>query len=460
MIHGRRTKIDSVLSQKKLNEFVEVWGWVRTSRFSKSVSFISLNDGSSFESLQLVVDNAEISLNKGDFLTGSCLRVKGSIVESGGAQDIELKVSEIEVISKADEDYPLQKKRHSQEFLREIVHLRPRTNTHLAIGLMRNKLAWSIHNFFNQSGFKYIHSPLLTKSDCEGAGEMFRVTSLNPKEIESSQKKFNWKDDLFGQEVFLSVSGQLEGEALALAYGEIYTFSPIFRADPSDTIRHASEFWMIEPEMAFYDFEDLKSLIEKFVKNVTKHVWESCQKEIKFFEKFMEPTLSQRFNNIINEDFKVISFYEAQELLVKSGKKFEITPDPTKDLATEHERYLVDEHFKAPIFVKHYPKTFKPFYMRQNEDGKTVACLDLLVPGVGEILTGSQREERYDVLKSRLESDGLLNEDYNWYLETRRWGSAPHSGFGLGFERLLMYLTGMKNIKDVISFPRASGRIW
>ncbi|MBI2603329.1 MAG: asparagine--tRNA ligase [Deltaproteobacteria bacterium] len=458
MINQRRSRIRDILSGSLTDKEVEVWGWIRTSRFSKTVSFISVNDGSCFDSLQLVVAYS-FDLDKGQLLTGSCVRAKGQVVTSPGIQKFEVQVRELSIVSAADERFPLQKKRHSQEFLREIAHLRPRTNTHLALGFMRNTLATAIHGFFQARGFKYVHSPILTKSDCEGGGETFLVTALDPKKIAEAGKQFDWKEDLFGQPVFLSVSGQLEAEAMALAFGEVYTFAPTFRADPSETTRHASEFWMVEPEMAFYDFEDLRDLVAAFIKGITETVWKSCQTEIQFFNKFIEPDLTARYSTIMEQDFGQITFYEAQELLRKSGKTFEVTPDPEKDLATEHERYLVDEVFKKPLFVTHYPKVFKPFYMRQNEDGKTVACMDLLVPQVGEIVGGSQREERYDRLLKTMK-DQNMNDDLRWYLETRLWGSAPHSGFGLGFERMLMYLTGMKNIKDVLAFPRASRRVW
>lgn len=459
MINSKRLRIKNI-SKEHLDQQITVWGWIRSSRFSKNVSFINVNDGSALSGLQLVIDNQKLVVNRGELLTGSCIKAEGSLVVSSGQQEFELQVAALTVVSAADEQYPLQKKRHTQEFLREIPHLRPRTNTHLAVGNVRNHLAWSIHDFFHQKGFKYIHAPTLTTSDCEGAGEMFRVTALNPKDLAASGQKFSWKNDLFGQEVFLSVSGQLEGEAMALAYGEIYTFAPIFRADPSDTIRHASEFWMVEPEMAFYDFEDLQALILEFIRSVSKSVLAGCPSEIAFFAKHIETELEARYESLLTHDCNTIAFHEAQALLRESGRNFEINPDPNKDLATEHERFLTDHYFKGPVLITNYPKSFKPFYMRLNDDNNTVACLDFLVPGVGELLTGSQREERYELLQQRMKASGVFNARYDWYLETRRWGSAPHSGFGIGFERLLMYLTGMKNIKDVLSFPRASGRIW
>lgn len=461
MINAKRTPIERILKSQlsdKEKESVEVWGWIRTSRFSKNISFISINDGSSFESLQLVVENNNVKVEENKLLTGSSVRARGRVVaSSGGSQAFEVQVKELDVISAADEQFPLQKKRHTQEFLREIAHLRPRTNTHLAVGIVRSKLAMAIHKFFTDSGFRYIHAPILTKSDCEGAGETFRVTSQDPAKS-SASAPFSWKNDLFSQEVYLTVSGQLEAEALAMGLGKVYTFGPTFRADPSETTRHASEFWMVEPEAAFYDLDDLKVLTSQFIKSITNYVWKECQDEIKFFTQYIEPELPNRFKTILEEDFGDITYHEAQALLAKSNKNFEIKPAMGNDIATEHERYLVDEVFKKPLFVTNYPKTIKPFYMKQN-DNQTVACFDLLAPGIGEIIGGSQREERYDVLEREMKAHGM-GADYAWYLETRQWGSVPHAGFGLGFERMMMYLTGIKNIKDVIAFPRASRRVW
>jgi len=462
MINAKRTPIERILKSQisdKEKENVEVWGWIRTSRFSKNISFISINDGSSFESLQLVVENNNVKVEENKLLTGSSVRARGKVVaSSGGAQAYEILVKELDVISAADEQFPLQKKRHTQEFLREISHLRPRTNTHLAVGIVRSKLASTIHKYFTDAGFRYVHAPILTKSDCEGAGETFRVTSQDPAKSTASAP-FSWKNDLFGQEVYLTVSGQLEAEALAMGLGKVYTFGPTFRADPSETTRHASEFWMVEPEMAFYDLEDMKVLTSDFIKSITNAVWKDCQDEIKFFTQYIEPELPKRFKTILEENFGDITYTEAQEILAKSTKTFEIKPGIGNDIATEHERYLVDEVFKKPLFVTDYPKTIKPFYMKQNDDNKTVACFDLLAPGIGEIIGGSQREERYDVLEREMKAHGM-DDAYAWYLDTRRWGSVPHSGFGLGFERMMMYLTGIKNIKDVLAFPRASRRVW
>ncbi len=460
MINGKRTRICDIFEDRiSGKEEIEVWGWVRTSRFSKNISFINVNDGSYFNGLQLVAENSILKLDESQLLTGSCVKARGQVIASTGAQAYELKLSALEVFSAADDRFPLQKKKHTQEFLREISHLRPRTNTFLAVGNIRNKLAFAIHSFFQNSGFRYVHTPILTKSDCEGAGETFRVTSQNPAKLSEARQPFRWSEDLFGQEVFLSVSGQLEAEAMALGLGQVYTFGPTFRADPSDTARHASEFWMVEPEMAFYDLDDLKILISKFIKGITQTVWNDCQKEIEFLSKYLEPELAARYKTILEHDFADITYQEAIDLLLKAPKTFATQPEFGNDIATEHERYLVDEVFKKPVFVSNYPKTIKPFYMRQNDDAKTVACLDLLAPSIGEIIGGSQREERFDVLEKKMTELGL-GDSYKWYLETRQWGSAPHSGFGLGFERMVMYLTGIKSIKDALAFPRASRKIW
>ncbi len=458
MIHQTRTKVKDVLAENKEGQEILVWGWIRSSRFSKALGFIQINDGSSFESLQLVIDLNKMVVNKSELLTGSCIKVSGKVVESqGGNQDWELQTSRIEVVGVADNTYPLQKKRHRFEFLREIPHLRTKSNTFLAVFKVRNRLSKAIHDFFQEKGFLYVHAPILTVNDCEGGGEAFQATNLNLDEINGT---VDYSNDFFKQKVFLTVSGQLEAEPFALSHGEVYTFGPTFRADPSDTPRHAAEFWMIEPEMAFYDFEDLRLLIQEFIKSITLTIKEECQAELAFLKKFVEPELDARFDAILDHDFTSITFEEAVDILNKSGKKFENKAVWGEDLGIEHERYLVDEHFGKPIFITDYPENFKSFYMRLNDDKKSVACLDLLVPGIGEIITGSQREERYDMLQSRLQSKGLEVELYQWYLETRRWGSAPHSGFGLGLERILMYLTGMKNIKDVIPFPRAGRKLY
>ena len=460
MINKNRTKIKEIIEGDSVGKEFEIWGWVRTSRFSKNVGFIEVNDGSTIESLQLVAkDKVLEGLDGAGYITGASINAKGIIEESSGSgQSKELKIQEISLIGKVDEEYPLQKKKHSLEFLREYPHLRSRTSTFLSLFRVRNELAKAIHDFFQGKGFLYTHSPIFTVNDCEGGGETFQATSLDLNKLPMKDGKVDYGKDIFRKPVYLTVSGQLEAEPFALSHGEVYTFGPTFRADPSNTPKHAAEFWMIEPEMAFYDFEDLKDLIEEFVKFLATRIKITCEKEINFFSENFEPGLLKRFDTIIKEGFAVVSYTDAIEILKASRKKFENEAVWGQDLFTEHERYLAEEHFGKPVFVTNYPESFKSFYMRINEDKKTVACLDLLVPGIGEVLTGSQREERYKMLKERMEQKGMEEDLYKWYLETRRWGSAPHSGFGIGFERILMYFTGMKNIRDVIPFPRA-GRV-
>lgn len=460
MINGKRDKISDLFKGQEIGKKIQIYGWIRTARFSKNVYFLSINDGSCFEKLQVVIDKLD-SVDKADLLTGACVKVTGEIVESGGAgQNIEVLADTVEVIGPSDDTYPLQKKRHTLEFLRTMPHLRSRTNTLLAGFTMRNKLSYAIHKYFQDKGFLYIHSPLLTKSDAEGAGESFQVTNLNLEAVALGTKPIDYTQDFFGEEVGLTVSGQLEAEAFALSHGEVYTFGPTFRADPSNTPTHASEFWMIEPEMAFYDFEDLMALIEDFIKSITKDVRESCASEVEFFNKFINKQLNERYDALLNNDFARISYTDAIELLREHLSEFENEPVWGEDLFKEHERYLTDVHFRKPVFVTDYPACFKAFYMRLNDDGKTVRCLDLLVPGIGEIITGSQREERYDVLLKKIEEREMDMETYKWYLELRQWGSAPHSGFGMGLERMLMYLTGIENIRDTLPFPRAKGQIY
>ena len=460
MINGKREKIKKILSEPEFGKEVTVYGWIRTARFSKNVYFISINDGSCFDNLQLVIDDTE-NTPKNLLLTGATVKAIGKIVESpGNEQKCEMLVKSLEIIGESDEKYPLQKKRHTLEFLRTMPHLRSRTNTLFAVFNIRNELARAVHNYFQNKGFLYLNSPILTKSDCEGAGEMFQVTTLKLDEIDKNANPLDYTKEFFKEPVNLTVSGQLEAEPYALSHGEVYTFGPTFRADPSTTPKHASEFWMIEPEMAFYDFEDLMILIEDFIKSVTRDVKDSCPSELAFFKKFINKELDKRYDAILNNKFEKITYTEAIDILRKSKKNFENEPVWGEDLFSEHERYLTDEYFKKPVFVTDYPSSFKAFYMRENEDGKTVACLDLLVPYVGEIITGSQREERYDVLKRKIEEKGMDENVYEWYLDIRKWGSAPHSGFGLGFERLIMYLTGMENIRDTIPYPRNKGKIY
>ena len=435
-----------------------VCGWVRTVRDMKNFGFIELNDGSCFKSLQVVFERE--SLNNYDEIArqnvGAALIVHGTLVLTPDAkQPFELKANEIIVEGASTPDYPLQKKRHSVEFLRTIQHLRPRTNLFSAIFRVRSVAAQAVHEFFQSRGFVYIHTPIITGSDCEGAGEMFRITTLdmdNPPRKEDGS--IDYSKDFFGKEASLTVSGQLNAENFAMAFGDVYTFGPTFRAEVSYTQRHAAEFWMIEPEMAFADLHDYMDTAEAMVKHIINTVLEKCPMEMEFFNSFVDKGLLERLNNVVSNDFERVSYTDAVEMLLKSNKKFEFPVKWGIDLQTEHERYLTEEVFKKPIFVTDYPKDIKAFYMRLNDDGKTVAAADCLVPGVGEIIGGSQREERMDILTSRMAELGLKEEDYWWYLDLRRYGSCRHAGFGLGFERCVMYLTGMGNIRDVIPFPR------
>lgn len=460
MINTTRDKISEILKKPEIGAASTLYGWIKTARFSKNVYFLSINDGSCFDKIQVVVDDVE-AVDKSQLLTGACVKIEGTIVDSPGkGQACEILASKVEVIGPADESYPLQKKRHTLEFLRSMPHLRSRTNTLMATLNVRNKLSMAIHNYFQQKGFLYIHSPILTNSDCEGAGESFTVTNLDLEALALSGKPIDYTQDFFGEPVSLTVSGQLEAEAFIMSHGEVYTFGPTFRADPSTTPNHASEFWMVEPEMAFYDFDDLMTLIEDFIKSITKEVQEVCNTEIEFFSKFINKELLSRYDVLLNNAFDKISYTDAIELLKKKKDKFENKAVWGQDLFKEHERFLTNEYFKKPVFITDYPESFKSFYMRTNDDGKTVACLDLLVPQIGEIITGSQREERFDVLSGRIKDKKMDYETYKWYLELRKWGSAPHSGFGLGLERMLMYLTGIENIRDVIPFPRTKGQIY
>ncbi len=440
-----------------LRKKISVSGWVRTTRESKNASFIELNDGTFFKNLQIVFDDdLPNSENIKKISIGASVRVEGELVESSGAeQPFELKAILIEVIGESNPDYPLQKKRHSFEFLREIAHLRPRSNTFSAVFRVRSLAAFAIHKFFNERGFIYTHSPIISGSDCEGAGEMFQVTTLDLKSApKTDEGEINFTDDFFGKRVGLTVSGQLEAESFAMAFRKVYTFGPTFRAENSNTKRHASEFWMIEPEIAFADLDDDKALAEEFVKYIISYVRENAPEEMTFFNKFIDTGLSERLDIVSGTPFEHITYTEAVEILKKSGQKFEFPVDWGKELQTEHEKYLTEMVYKKPVFVTDYPKDFKAFYMRQNDDGKTVAAMDLLVPGIGEIIGGSQREERVDRLEARMKEMNLELQDYWWYLDLRRYGGVPHAGFGLGFERLIMYLTGMDNIRDVIPFPR------
>lgn len=437
---------------------ITVSGWVRTNRGSNKFGFIELNDGSFFKSVQVVYE-AEFLDNFEEIAKApisAALKVTGTFVLTPDAkQPFEIKAKKIVIEAGSDPDYPLQKKRHSMEFLREIAHLRPRSNTFSAVFRVRSMVAYAIHKFFQDKNFVYVHTPIITASDCEGAGEMFKVTTLDMNDLpKGDDGKVEYSDDFFGKEAGLTVSGQLEAETFALAFRNVYTFGPTFRAENSNTARHASEFWMIEPEMAFAELADNMDTAEAMMKYIINYVMENAPEEMEFFNKFIDKGLIDRLSNIINSDFERISYTEAVDLLQKSGEQFRYPVQWGIDLQTEHERYLTEKIYKKPVFVTDYPKEIKAFYMRLNDDNKTVAACDLLVPGVGEIIGGSQREERYDVLKERIEEIGMTEEDYWWYMDLRKYGGVKHSGYGLGFDRIIMYITGMGNIRDVLPFPR------
>ncbi len=441
-----------------LNTEIEIGGWIRTVRVSKTFGFIELNDGSFFKSIQVVFEK-DILSNFDEIAklgVGSAIIVKGKLVESIGAkQPFEIKAEEIFVEGTSESDYPLQKKRHSFEFLREIAYLRPRTNTFAATFRVRSLVAFAIHKFFQERGFVYVHTPIITGSDCEGAGEMFRVTTLDMENVPKNEDgTVDYSKDFFGKETSLTVSGQLSAETYALAFRDVYTFGPTFRAENSNTTRHAAEFWMIEPEIAVADLKDDMCLAEDMLKYIINYVLENAPEEMEFFNSFVDKDLLNRLHNIINNDFAHITYTEAIELLLKADKEFTYPVKWGIDLQTEHERYITEEVFKKPVFVTDYPKEIKAFYMRLNDDNKTVAAMDLLVPGIGEIIGGSQREERYDVLMEKIKEFGLKEEDYWWYTNLRKYGGTRHAGFGLGFERVIMYITGMSNIRDVIPYPR------
>ncbi len=435
-----------------------VAGWIRTARISKSFGFIELNDGSFFKNIQIVVDENKLDNFKeiSKLAISSAILVEGELVKVDNVKNpIEIHATKLIVEGDSDSSYPLQKKKHTFEYLRTIAHLRPRSNTFSAVFRIRSVVAFALHKFFNERNFVYAHTPLITGSDTEGAGEMFQVTTLdmaNPPLTEDG--KIDYSQDFFGKPTNLTVSGQLNGEIMALAFRNIYTFGPTFRAENSYTGRHASEFWMVEPEIVFADLEDLMELAEDMIKFVINYVLENCPEEMAFFNSFIDKGLFERLDKIVSSDFVRITYTQAVDILLKSGHKFEYPVEWGCDLQTEHERYITEEVYNAPVFVTDYPKDIKAFYMRMNDDGKTVRAMDLLVPGVGEIIGGSQREERYDVLMDKIREMGLNEEEYWWYLELRKFGTATHSGFGLGFERIIMYLTGMSNIRDVIPFPR------
>ena len=437
---------------------ITVRGWIRTNRGSNKFGFVELNDGSFFKSVQVVYEADKINnfteISKAPI--AAALKVNGTLVLTPDAkQPFEIKANTVEIEADSDSDYPLQKKRHSLEYLREIAHLRPRSNTFSAVFRVRSLVAYAIHKFFQDNNFVYVHTPIITGSDAEGAGEMFRVTTLDLESVPKNEDgTVDYSQDFFGKETSLTVSGQLEAEIFALAFRNVYTFGPTFRAENSNTARHASEFWMIEPEMAFCDLAGNMETAEAMIKYIIRYVLENAPEEMEFFNNFIDKGLIERLTNIVNSDFGKVSYTEAVDILIKSGKEFEYPVEWGIDLQTEHERYLTEEVFKKPVFVTDYPKDIKAFYMRLNDDGKTVAACDLLVPGIGEIIGGSQREERLDVLQARMAEMGLKEEDYWWYLELRKYGGVEHSGYGLGFERMIMYVTGMSNIRDVLPFPR------
>jgi len=445
-----------------LGKKVVVQGWVRTKRDSKAgISFIELNDGSCLKNFQIVAETEgrEYSEILKKMTTGSAMLAEGTVSASPGqGQSIEMQAERIHLYGWADPSvYPLQKKRHSFEYLRQIAHLRPRTNSIGAAARVRNRLSYAIHKFFQELGFYYIHTPIITASDCEGAGEIFRVTTLDPTLTSSEENGIPYEKDFFSKPTFLTVSGQLQAEIYALALGKVYTFGPTFRAENSNTSRHLAEFWMVEPEMAFYDLDDDLELAQAFIKNLVKVVLEDCRDEVEFFTRFIEPELMSRLQVSAESTFEVITYTEAIDILIKSGERFTFPVEWGQDLQAEHERYLAELVFKRPLAIINFPRSLKPFYMRVNDDEKTVAAMDILVPGTGEIIGGSQREERLDVLLDQMRAKGISADDYRWYVELREFGSAPHSGFGLGLERLMQFVTGIPNIREVIPFPRTPG---
>jgi len=452
----RRDRIAALLAQGEAGGATAIAGWVRTVRVGKEVTFLAVNDGSALASLQVVVEpglaNYEEVCRLG---TGSSVRVRGLLAASPAAgQRVELHADRVEIVGAADQEYPLQKKRHSFEFLRTIAHLRPRTNTFGAVFRVRSALAQAVHRFFAERGFLYVHTPIITANDCEGAGELFRVTTLPLESPPLAEGRVDFGADFFGQPTGLTVSGQLEGELFALAFSDIYTFGPTFRAENSNTPRHAAEFWMIEPEMAFADLLADAALAEEFLRYLCRFVLEECSDDLAFFCEHVDNTLLERVRRVADSSFAMMEYGEAINRLEKAPVAFQYPVSWGLDLQTEHERYLSEQVVGGPVFIVNYPRDIKAFYMRQNDDNKTVAAMDLLVPKVGEIIGGSQREERHDLLVQRMEETGIDPAGLWWYLESRRWGSCPHAGFGLGFERLIMYLTGMENIRDVIPFPR------
>jgi len=451
-----RTKIKAALAEFPCGTPLKVAGWARSVRVGKGVAFIALNDGSCLATLQIVADPGIENYEEVSRIgTGAALAVRGTLAESPAAgQKYELHAESIEIVGPADESYPMQKKRHGFEYLRTVAHLRPRTNTFGAVFRVRSSLAQAIHGFFAERGFLYVHTPIITANDCEGAGELFRVTTLDLAHPPLVKGEVDYNEDFFGQGTGLTVSGQLEGEMFAMAFSDIYTFGPTFRAENSNTARHASEFWMIEPEMAFADLMADAALAEDFFRYLCRHVLDNCREDMAFFNEHIDKGLIPRIEKVAQSNFSVMEYGEAIKELKKAESAFEFPVEWGLDLQSEHERYISEKVVGGPVFIINYPKEIKAFYMRLNDDGRTVAAMDLLVPKVGEIIGGSQREERIDLLTGRMKEIGIRQEGLWWYLDSRRWGSCPHAGFGLGFERLLMYLTGMENIRDVIPFPR------
>jgi asparaginyl-tRNA synthetase len=456
-----REKIVKLLDAVSPTENVLIKGWVRTRRDSKGFSFLEINDGSCLKNIQVIADDTLANYEDiRKITTGSAVVINGRLVESKGkGQNWEIQATAVDIINIAPDSFPLQKKRHTDEFLRTIAHLRPRTNKYGAVFRIRSELSYAVHKFFRLRDFRYIHSPIITGSDCEGAGELFRITTLMPDQVPVRAGKADFSEDFFGTEANLTVSGQLSAEMLALSLGDVYTFGPTFRAENSNTSRHVAEFWMVEPEMAFCDLTGNMALGEDLIKFLISWIIDNCAEDLDLFARFVDKSLMPTLDNVVSSEFVRLPYEDAIEILNKSVIKFEYEVSFGKDLQSEHERYLCEQHFKKPVILYNYPKTIKPFYMRLNDDDRTVAAMDVLVPRIGEIIGGSQREERLDVLEARIEETGMSKEPYWWYLDTRRFGSVEHSGFGMGFERVLMLVTGITNIRDVIPFPRTPGSI-
>lgn len=455
----KRTPVKDVLAADSAAQEIVVKGWVRTKRDSKNFSFIELNDGSCLSNLQIIVDESSSGFSEMKRIsTGAAVGISGKMVESPGkGQKWEIQANQLELYGEAGNDFPLQKKGHSKEFLREIAHLRPRTNLFGAAFRIRSRLAFAVHSFFQNQGYHYVHTPIVTASDCEGAGELFRVSTLDaakPAMNKEKKSEVDFSEDFFGKQTYLTVSGQLEAETFATALSNVYTFGPTFRAENSNTPRHAAEFWMIEPEVAFAENQENMDIAESFVKYLINDIKENSTEDLGIFSKFVDKGLNARLDSILENDFERLEYTKAIEILESADKEFEFKPSYGEDLQTEHERYLTEEHFKKPVFVYNWPKEIKPFYMKLNNDNKTVAAMDLLVPGIGELIGGSQREDSFDKLVSNLEKHDISTEEYKWYTDLRKYGSVPHSGFGMGFERMIMLVTGLSNIRDVIPFPR------